>query len=278
MDTEQLVQMITEQVLARLSQQPAPAPLKAPMEPSKIMVLFTGGTIGLVEGLAAVREIGGLPVEITVVLSTAAEKVIGTSRIKDSLGTQCPVLTGQEGYPRALLRAADVLVIPVLTQNTLSKVALTFADTTASTLIMQALMMGKPVIAARNAADPQDHWRIEAGMGKATPAFMRVLQQHLQQAESYGIQLLDVRELSGAVRNWYDKRLQRQADQPAKATTGAAEAAVAGHGRKTFISAEVIKAAALAGNKSYRVEAGAILTPLARDIARDCGLELLETV
>lgn len=278
-DTEKLVQMITAQVLSRLNQPMAGQKNSSEQaKPAfKALAVFTGGTIGLIEGLAAVREMAGWPAEITVVLSPAAEKVIGADRVKDSLGPLCPILTAADPYPGKILRAAHLMIVPVLTQNTMTKLALTLSDTLPSTLIMQALMMGKPVIAARNGADPQDNWRAKADMGQPAPGLMRVLQNNMRQVEAFGVQLADVRDLAAEARKVYKAYDKHAAQAAGGDSPGRREAASQGGG-KTIISAETIKAAALEGCRSYQVGRGTILTPLARDIAREYGVEIVETL
>ncbi|HWR39148.1 MAG TPA: flavoprotein [Patescibacteria group bacterium] len=265
MDTEQLVQLITSRVLEQLQGNAVKA--SADSVKPKILALFTGGTIGLIEGMAAVRELSATA-DISAVMSAAAETVIGVQRLRDSLGAQCPIITGKDPFPGKILRAADLVLVPVMTLNTAGKIALTLTDSLPSLLIIEALLMGKPVIAARNAADPHDIWRRELGMGHGNPALNQALQSHLQKLEGFGVTLTDVRQLTQAV-------VKQNGSRPLPAATGSfAAAPVKEKTARRFLSAEDVKSVALAGQKTMHLEKGTMVTPLAWDIAREYGVEL----
>jgi ethanolamine utilization protein len=171
------------------------------------------------------------------------------------------VLTVRNEYPGKLLKAADLVLIPVLTQNTAAKVANTLADSLASTLIMQALMQGKNILAAKNAADPKDAWRIQANMGKEAPILMQALQANLKKLEDYGVKLVSVQLLAIE----YQKIIKPQISKIAAFATG----------KKNIVDAQAIKAAAANGTKKLMVIPGTIVTPLARDLARDLQVEIV---
>jgi hypothetical protein len=198
---------------------------------------------------------------LTVVLSPAAESIVGIDKIKGKLGNDIDIVTTQSPYPGRVLRQAAIVLVPVLTQNTAAKLAHSLADTLATTLIMQALMMGKPVVAASNAADPADSWRAKADMGKSPPGLVQALHGNLQKMENYGIQLVQVEQLAAHSQRILDFTVIR---------SGSGEQT-----KKKVIDAETIKAAASNGNKSITVFPAMLVTPLARDVARDYGVEIV---
>ena len=57
------------------------------------------------------------------------------------------------------LKKARAVAVPMLSLNTLSKLSMLLADNTATNIVLHALLMGKPVVAARNGADPRDKGR-----------------------------------------------------------------------------------------------------------------------
>lgn len=262
MDHEKLVQLVVNEVMRQLKLRPPELGQQAEASQYKALAIFTGGTIGFDESLAQLKRIQEDNVEITAVLSPAAEKIWGSARIQEELGAYINIVTAQSAYPGKLLREADLVIVPVLTQNTAAKLALTFSDTLATTLVLQALMLGKPVIAAANAADPSDGLRVKGNMGHASPGLLQALRGNLQKLASYGVQLVDVACLAEA----------------SKKITGRAAKApeTAGQGKKNFLDAAAIKTAALGGARSLRVAPGTIVTPLARDAAREYGLDLVQ--
>ena len=264
MDSEKLVRLVTAEVLRQLKQSTdfMPGPLAGPVH--KALVIFTGGTIGLEPGLDELRKLQAAQTELTIVLSAAAETIIGSNWVKEKLGSDVKVITAQAAYPGDVLRAADVVLVPVLTQNTAAKLAWAFADTMVSTLILQALMLGKPVIAAANAADPLDGWRVKKNMDKAVPAFTEALQGNLKQLKIYGIQLVAVEALAAMAKKTVSRE---EASLPLPGPEKTA--------KRQVLDAAMIRQAAQSGANNIKVPPGTIITPLARDVAGECGVELV---
>ena len=265
MEREDIIRLVTEEVMRRLG---TPQPVQPAVK--QALALFTGGALGLEEALAQLAQLQNQGVRLTAVLSKAAETVIGVDRLRKALGMELDIRLAMDPLPKQDLKAADVVLIPVLTQNTAAKLARTLADTTVTTLVMQALLMGKPVIAARNAADPKDPWRVQGGMGAARPTLTRVLQDNLKTLESYGVALVDAGTLAA------------EAMQQLGVTTGvitkAKETAQKpslpkGQGRRV-IDAAMIQVLAAQGESILTVGPQDLVTPLARDVARECGVEL----
>lgn len=252
-----LVDIVTQEVLLRLN---GVTPAAGPQASRKVLALFCGGTIGLEQGLAALAEMRAYPANVAVVLSVAAERVVGAQRVREALGTDVAIVTAQDPYPGRLLREADVVAVPVLTQNTAAKLARTVSDTLVTALTLQALMLGKPVVMAANAADPQDGGRAGAGMGRASVNLTRALQGNLRRIESYGVRLVDVKHLAAEV-----GRCFRPGPEP---VATAAE-------RKVLIDVAAVKAAFAGGSRKLAVPRSAIVTPLAADAARELGVELV---
>jgi hypothetical protein len=252
-----LVDIVTQEVLRRLKSE---VPAAGPRSSRKILAPFCGGTIGLEQGLAALAELSAYPADVAVVLSAAAERVVGAQRVREALGKDVAIVTDRDPYPGRLLREADVVAVPVLTQNTAAKLARTFSDTQVTTLVLQALMLGKPVVMAVNAADPLDNGRAGAGMGRAPANLTRALLDNLRLIESYGVRLVDVKHLAAEV-----VRCFRPAPEPV-ATAG---------GRKVLIDVAAVKAALASGSKTLAAPRGAIVTPLAAEVARELGVELV---
>jgi 3-polyprenyl-4-hydroxybenzoate decarboxylase len=261
-DKEDMVQLVTQEIMRQLQHRPVAAPEKSTHFQYKALVIFTGGTIGFEQGLTEIKKLQALCFEITVVLSVAAQEVLGIERIKEELGSHISIVTAQSPYPGKLLREADILIVPVLTQNTAAKLAHTLSDTMVSTLVLQGLMMGKPVVAAANAADPLDGWRAQYSMGNASAGLVQALQENLKKLTRYGMHLVPV-ETIGSVSQ---KLLNQQKTVAVNPSTN----------KKTVLDAATIQAAAQNGSTSVAVSPGTIITPLARDIARDCGVEIVQ--
>ncbi|HWR08877.1 flavoprotein [Sporomusa sp.] len=261
MDNEKIVETVTAEVLRQLSIISGNMPAHPGGSLYKALAIFTGGTIGFEAGLLQLTHIQSLNTGLTVVLSAAAEKILDTDRIRQALGSNTSVLTSTSPYPGPALRAADIVLIPVLTQNSAAKLANTLADSMVLTLILQALMLGKPVIAATNAADPDDNRRGEKNMSNLLPALREALQANLKKIATYGIKLTPVENLAAAAQQALAKEIKPYAqDKLAK---------------KRVLHAESVKGAVNSGTKTIVITQGTIVTPLARDIARALKVEIV---
>ncbi|SFL36407.1 flavoprotein [Pelosinus propionicus] len=270
MDNEEMVQLVTAEILRQLQQNPVIAQGQSVQIKHKALVIFTGGTIGFEQGLAEIKKLQGLCFAITAVLSAAAEQILGIERVTEALGSHIDIVTAHSPYPGKALREADIVIVPVLTQNTAAKLSHTLSDTMVSTLILQGLMMGKPVIAAYNAADPLDSWRAQYTMGNSSPGLIKALQGNLQKLADFGMELVPVESIAAVSQ----KRLCQEAQMKVSHTTE--QPVSKSTHKKTVLDAAAIQTAAQNGTKSITVPKGAILTPLARDIARECGVELVQ--
>ncbi len=270
MENEKLVELVTAEVMRKLGLTSLASEEKSTIPCKQALVIFTGGTIGLEQSLIELQKIQALHIEVSVVLSAAAEQIIGIERIKENLGSNINLVTTHSPYPGKLLRDADFVLVPVLTQNTAAKLAHTISDTLPSTLLMQGLMLGKPILAATNAADPQDGWRLQKDMVKCSPALAEVLRQNLKKIEGYGIELVHVDNLAAGSQKIMD-RIAKKAS-----VSQCNEGKNIPQGKKGILDAETIKAAASSGQKSITIKKGTIITPLARDVAREYGVEIVQ--
>lgn len=247
MDENALVEKIVAQVLRRLAGRGRRA-----------LALFCGGTIGAPEGRAEVKKLLAAGYSVRAVLTPSAERVLGKEWLKSELG-DIEIITEADGQaPGAVLKEADLTLVPVLTLNTAAKVAHGIADTLAATLIMDSLLTGRPVFAARDACDPANPVRAQLGMNRAAAPYRALLSGNLARLTEFGVRLVAARELAAAV----------QGETPAAPPAPAA-------GR--VFSGRVLSRSDVAAweGRVLQVSAGTLVTPLARDLARDRGIEIV---
>ncbi|EGO64747.1 flavoprotein [Acetonema longum] len=255
MDYEAMVKLITAEVMKRLQAVPSSR------RRHKALAVFTGGGIGLEPALNQLQRLQDQGIVFTAVLSRPAEQVVGSRRLREALGEDLEIIDSQSPYPGRQLREAAVILVPVLTQNTAAKLALTLSDTLASTVVLQALMLGKPVLAAQNAADPRDAWRVKEQIGEASPALRQALETNLKKIAGFGVRLMPVEQLMQETCKILERTERREPAAAAAAKCG-------------LIDAAAVQAAASRGETVIIAPARALVTPLARDLARECGLEL----
>lgn len=224
----------------------------------RALALFCGGTIGAPEGRAEVKKLLAAGYTVRAVLTPSAERVLGEQWLRSELG-DIEVITEASGQaPGAILKETDLTLVPVLTLNSAAKVAHGIADTLVTTLIMDSLLTGRPVFVARDACDPTHPVRAKLGMNRASSAYQALLAGNLARLTEFGVRLVAASELAAAV----------QGETPAVPTAPAAG---------PVFSGRVLSRSDVAGweGKVLKVSAGTLVTPLARDLARDRGIELI---
>jgi len=250
MDDALLIERVAAEVWKRLQERQRRA-----------LALFTGGIIGAEEGLLALGKMKEHGWSFTAVMTPGAERALGTERVAGAL-PGVPILTEKNGWPPGpLLQEHNLLLVPVLTVNTAAKVAAGIADNLVTTLILEGLLMGKPVLAATDACDINHPTRVRLGMNRGMPALREQLAGNLERLAAYGVHLLAAKELAAAAEDlvqWPGRRREGQG-QEVKVFTG-----------KVLSRSHV---AAWPG-KEIIVARGTVITPLARDLAEEKGLRI----
>jgi hypothetical protein len=152
----------------------------------------------------------------------------------------------------------------MLSVNTLSKVSVLTADALVPNLLLHGLFMGKPVVLARNGVDLADEGRRALGIDQATPALRQALDDRLRTVAGYGCRITDVRSLHATVNSLLVSRSAR-----ASADAPPADALPAG---PLVTVADVRRAHRADGALSLSPRS--LVTPLARDVAMQLGVQL----
>ncbi len=222
----------------------------------KLLAVFTGGMKGAETALA---EVAGLreSFRITGAASAAAIGMFGKDRLAaaaDEWIDGTANLTGAcdvDGF--------DAVVFPTLSQNTAAKAAQGIRDGFACDLMARALLAGRRVVASRDSVCP----------GRVGGAYAGMLRTILERLVAFGVELCDANDLGAAVRGRPAPVLASASPEPPR--TAAAK------GKKTVITASVVQDAARAGKTEITLDAAAILTPLARDEARERGIRFIRS-
>ena len=260
---EEQIQDIIVKVIHRLAQR-----LGALGDKGEIMVVFTAATVGFREAVQQVRDLILDGFQIRLAFSPAAEHLI-SSGIKQQLDGFPHVSMVEPATWLSFLKDARAVVVPLLSLNTLSKLSMLIADNTATNIILHALLMGKPVVMARNGAGPSDKGREELGFHKGKAALKQAIAQRLQTVEDYGCISTDIRQLRNTVKFMLMSEVpdvkQREITSPSPVPTLSIS--------KRFVTAnEVLHAWRIGANLNVGYASG--MTPLAQDLARRYGVVL----
>ncbi|MDR3554551.1 MAG: flavoprotein [Syntrophobacteraceae bacterium] len=163
-----------------------------------LVLVFTGATIGFNKAVEQVRGLAFDGWRLSLVLSEAAENIYGRA-LSEQMADLPLISRVQPGKWLPLLVEAKAVVVPLMSVNTLSKIAMLTADTTAGNVILHALFMGKKVIAARDGADPAGKGRKTVGLNRGSPALQRALAERLMMVEEFGCLLVESADLRNTV-------------------------------------------------------------------------------
>lgn len=239
-----------------------------------VLAVFTGTTAGFKEALSSLEQLMLRGTALRIILSDSAERIYG-DRIEERLlaWPTASLSRGERWFCE--LEQAGAVVVPMLSVNTLSKVSALMADSVATNLILQALFMGKPVIAAIDGCEPSNVDRKKLSLDKGTPALQQALAGRLLRLSDFGCNLVKSRDL-GQVSG----RLLGKANQPACNQRGISsvpvappQAVVPGILDANLVDTVLVRRA-IREKKNITIGSGGVITPLALELAQQQGLQI----
>ncbi|SHM88403.1 Flavoprotein [Caldanaerovirga acetigignens] len=235
---------------------------------TRILVIVTGG---MVNADVSIKELKSLKDEhdliYSLVFTKNAAKVHDIRRISEELEAESVIIDGEEKINvKDFLKQFKAVIIAVLTRNTAAKVANLFLDNLTTQIIVDALMLGIPVIASRDAADPflkpwQDMGFIWMGKG-----LREAYSEILNKIEKYGVILCNAADIKAKVLSViFGSPIKNEASEYSPM-------------RKVYIEKNVITREDLAVYKGIqgeiRIPKNAVITPLAADYIRENSLKI----
>lgn len=179
-----LVDKIVARVLALLDGEPVD------LSPRQVLMIFSGASTGYVVGTEAIRRLANSHHQLRVVLTPAATHVITEAHVRQA-GANRLILPGEWVDAPGLVKASDLVLVPTMSMNLAARLALGLMDSLMTTLIIGALLAGKPVVAVRDGADPDGKAGLVFGAtGRAAPALRAKLAGHLEMLAAYGVELV----------------------------------------------------------------------------------------
>ena len=157
-----------------------------PKKTQSLLVLLTGGLTGSDDAAEQLRSLRDSGYRMEIIFSEAGKSVLGTRWLKESGLGELPVAEKMaDGF--VALSNCNAVIVPVMTVNTASKVQYGIADNVVTTVIMHALLQGKPVIAAKDACDVS---RLTQARNVKEPLYYATLAANIILLEQYGIEMI----------------------------------------------------------------------------------------
>ncbi len=262
---EKQVQRLVAEVIARLAVR-----LGADGGRGLLIGVCTGATVDLGQAAGQLRNLIWQGHRLQLCFSKAAEGLSG-QLIEEQLAGLPHVARIDPAQWLTTLREARAVVVPLLSVNTLSKLALLLADNLPTNLILHALFMGKPVVIARNGADPHRPGRRELEFDKGNRTLQAALLERLNTVGSYGCTITDTGELSDTVMTLLGESF---AGMPKAKDSSCPPASPPAAGEKVITAARVAHAHRRGAH--LKIAPGMLVTPLARELASRLGVGLLK--
>lgn len=243
MDLESLKKAVVDEVLRRLEE-------LSGRDRRRALVVVTGALSDPAEVLSRIEAVGRAGFRVTVLLSKTAGRAFPT----DELAKLGSILADDDEPAPALVNEADLVVVPWLSLNTASKVANLSCDTPATSVLVLALLLGKPVIACADEFDPQNESNaITRDLASRSPELHQAIVRLREKLRAYGVRIALGREFSTALpQGTHD-----------------------GRGKRRVVTREdVIKA--INRGEPLKLTPGTILTPLAKEVVESHGWPVLE--
>jgi hypothetical protein len=176
----------------------------------KYLIVVTGGEMGLSQAVDFARACVTEKVTVSLVLSPSAIKLLSKSEWSTRTGIVQIITEQSHASIMDLLKEHQEIIVPILTVNSAAKIALGITDTLATGLIFHGLLMGKPVLAARESCDLDylNYFMQEGNPGAA--ALKAKLIENQKALEAMGVKFCTVDQLVDLAKPLREKKAVSQ--------------------------------------------------------------------
>ena len=183
--------------------------------------------------------------------------------VKEKAGTRCILDTVKpEGLEKALLKS-DILILPTLCFKTAAKAARLISDDQESAIVFSALVQGKKILAARDGFTICDLLLNEGIRDE--------MDRILAKLESFGMIFCKTDQLCDTFQKILDE--EKKIESPAKKNPSSETTLPV----RKLVTAKDIQMAADSGRGLIMLAPGGIMTPLAKDLAKEYNVKIIKT-
>lgn len=216
-----------------------------------ILLFITGGAVNINEIFNTLSLEEGYSYKL--VMSESAKNVIPDEFIKK---LNADLITSKSEMT-PIIKKTNTILIPVLTRNTLAKIAHGISDNLVTLGIQEALMMGKRIIAVKDSFDPKNSINISLGYTKNV-VYNSMLNEYMKNAEDMGIEFISSSQIKETIN---------------KGTTDETNGKTSGmeitYG--VITRSDILK---LKEDKTIYIKEGSVVTPLAADYIKENGIKI----
>jgi hypothetical protein len=265
--TKEQIQQIAIEVIGKLAVR-----LGADGSKGTLITVLTGATAEFGQAIDQIRALVLSGYRIQMLLSENAEGLYGPV-VRDRLAGFPNIESVDTSDWLTSLKESEAIVVPLLSMNTLSKISMLIADNPPTNLIVHALFAGKPVFAGQNGAHPDgEHWNRKLGISKQNSVLRQAVLKRMETVRTYGCHLTDTRNLGSVVHKVLGSK---QRSTPILWGKGDPKTRSGMCLQVKTVTAAHVRQAHFAG-ADLILPPGAVITPLARDVAMTYGVAFTE--
>jgi len=230
---------------------------------SYIFCIFHAGVRKLEAALKQVRLIEEYAGKCGIYTGESARSWVCGSDVREKAGTRCILDNVKTAGLNKVLERADLLVLPTFCLRVAAKVAYLISDDPESSIVLSALLQGKRILATRDSflvCDILVNERLK-----------KEIDTVLEKLKSFGMVFCETEQLNETVRRMIVE------EKNTKGVEGEAPLAEAAVSATKFINAKDIHAAVDQKNHTLLLSPGGIVTPLAKDLAKEYSIRIVKT-
>ncbi|SCG84523.1 hypothetical protein DW1_2973 [Proteiniborus sp. DW1] len=236
-----------------------------------ILAVFTGTNFGLNESLRELSKARRYGFTFDIALTENGEEIIGEqgiASIKSTLQTDKVYTQKDKLIFGEILESVDGIIVPMLTQDTATKLALGIQDCFISTLLWQGLWHGKKIL--------MDFSNVLAYRGNRSkvPMLQQIMNDYVEKLQMMGIKSVDKKDYVLEMLNVFR---DSPMDETTTVTGQSSQNTVAGEShstRQVITEKDLINMKTI--NNEVTVPIGSIITPLAYDRAKELGIKIVK--
>lgn len=242
---------------------PASRRIKRPRLNPAVLNVFHAGVRKLQQALEQVEQIEQIVARSSVYTVNSAREWVCGEDVREKSGCKCILDTVKpEGLEKALLKA-DILVLPTFCFKTAAKVARLISDDQESAIVLAALTQGKPVLATR------DGFALCEAL--INEGIRNEIDRILAKLETFGIIFCETEQLCEVFRKITSDKPSAEFDPREKTAEKHNPTAL------KLVTVRDIQIAVNTRQRTIQLAPGGIVTPLARDQAKEYAIRIIKT-
>lgn len=266
---KEVISNIVREVLTEMGRLEKPSDSSAkirvrrPRAVPAVLCVFHAGVRKLEQALEQVRAIEKIAGRSSVFAVNSARSWVCGADIKEKAGTRCILDTVKpDGLEKALLKS-DILVLPTFCFKTAAKAAQLIGDDQESAIVISALVQGKKVLATNDGFTVCD-LLLNDGIRDE-------MNRILTKLEGFGMIFCETDQLSARFQKLVNE--EQKIGPPLKRNPSTETVPPA----RKLVTAKDIQKAAEGDRGPITLAPGGIITPLARDLAKEYALKIVQT-